>query len=71
MIVVTFKDQVPVELISEMLASGFVGLCKSVQAGAGPRIVLLRPTKEEYAAVKAQLEELKGEGGLTYVEQAG
>jgi hypothetical protein len=71
MIVVTFKDQVPPELVAEMLTTGFVGLCKSVQAGAGPRILVLRPTKGEYAAVKAQLEELKNEGGLTYVEQAG
>jgi len=71
MIVVTFTDQVPLNLISEMLASGFVGLCKSVHAGAGPRILLLRPTAQEYPAVKAQLEELKSEGGLTFVEQAG
>jgi hypothetical protein len=71
MIVVTFKDQVPVELISEMLASGFVGLCKSAKLGAGPRIVLLQPTEQEYPALKAQLEELKGEGALTFTEKAG
>jgi hypothetical protein len=71
MIVVTFKDQVPVELIAEMLSTGFVGLCKAVQAGAGPRIVVLRPTEQEYAAVKAQLEEFVREGGLTFVEQPG
>jgi hypothetical protein len=71
MIVVTFKDQVPVELVAEMLTSSFAGLCKAVQAGAGPRIVVLRPTKEEYPAVKAQLEEFVREGGLTFVEQPG
>lgn len=71
MIVVTFKDVVPLELIAEMLKSGFVGLCKSTHPGAGPRIVLLRPTKDEYAAVKAQLDELAKEGGLTYTEEAG
>ena len=71
MIVVTFKDSVPVELIAEMLASGFVGLCKAVQQGKGPRIVLLRPTAQELPGVKAQLDELAKEGGLTYVEQTG
>jgi hypothetical protein len=71
MIVVTFKDQVPLELISEMLASEFVGLCKSVAAGAGPRIVLLRPTEQEYPALRAQLEQLKSEGGLSFAEQPG
>jgi hypothetical protein len=70
MIKVTFKDSVPVELIAEMLASGFVGLCKAAEQGAGPRIVLLRPTPQELPAVKAQLDELAKEGGLTYVEEA-
>ena len=71
MIVVTFKDAVPLELIAEMLSSGFVGLCKSAQQGKGPRIVLLRPTAQELPAVKAQLDELAKEGGLTYTEEAG
>jgi len=71
MIVVTFKDQVPVELVAEMLSSGFAGLCQAVAPGDGPRSVVLRPTAQELAAVKAQLDEFAKEGGLAYVEQPG
>ena len=71
MIVVTFKDQVPAELVSEMLSTGFGGLCKATHAGSGPRSVVLRPTQQEYAAVKAQLDEFAKEGALAFTEQAG
>lgn len=71
MIVVTFKDHVPAELIAEMLSTAFGGLCKSAQAGAGPRSIVLRPTNQELPAVKAQLDEFAKEGALAYSEQAG
>lgn len=68
-IVVTFKEHFPLDLVSAMLTSEFVGLCNSVQAGDDPRVLHLRPTMHEYPTLKQQLEELEGEGALTFIEE--
>lgn len=67
LIVVTFRDDFPTDLVDLLCNSKFVGL-STTERGDNPRVLYLRPTLDKYKVLKAQLEELEREGALSFIE---
>ena len=65
---VTFKEHVSLDLV-RTFQEGFLGLCRTTNAGATPRVLLLHPTPHEYHVLTLQLRELESEGALTFANK--
>ena len=65
---VTFKEDFPVELVHMLRDTEFVGL-SAAYSDENPRVLYLKPTIEQHAELKAQLQELEREGALSFVEE--
>ena len=66
---VTFGEHFDVELVEALRATALGGVAEA-SGEDNPRIIYLNPSTDNYAALKAQLEELQKEGALSYVEVA-
>lgn len=66
---VTFREMIENDLVRETCETGFMGLCERTKVTSDPRILMLWASADEYRALKAQLEEMRQEGALTFSEQ--